>query len=86
MTSVAYRATPSGSSLRSAPSSNSRVRSALSDGRAAHVAVYRSSGSPSLDNAAVDAVYGWTFEPARKNGAPVPGRVVVPVRFSMTDR
>jgi protein TonB len=57
-----------------------------SDGRATHVSLDRSSGSPSLDTAAIDAVYAWTFEPAKDAGDPVASRVVVPVRFSLVGR
>jgi protein TonB len=56
------------------------------DGRSTQISLNRSSGSPSLDSAAVEAVYGWTFEPAQNAGVPVASRVVVPVRFSLVGR
>jgi protein TonB len=56
------------------------------DGRPADIALKQSSGHPSLDEAAIDAVRGWTFDPARAGGVAVPSHVVVPVRFSMTRR
>jgi protein TonB len=56
------------------------------DGRATEISLSRGSGSPSLDSAAVEAVYAWTFEPARNAGDPVASRVVVPVRFSLVGR
>jgi protein TonB len=56
------------------------------DGRASQISLNHSSGFPSLDGAAVDAVYAWSFEPARAGGLPVSTRVVVPVRFSLVGR
>jgi len=56
------------------------------DGRATQVSLSKSSGSPSLDSAATEAVYSWTFEPARNAGVPVASHVVVPVRFSLINR
>lgn len=56
------------------------------DGRATQVSLSRGSGSPSLDSAAIEAVYSWTFEPARNAGAPVASRAVIPVRFSLVGR
>jgi protein TonB len=53
------------------------------DGRAADVSLSRSSGFPLLDQAALEAVRRWTFEPAREGGFPVASRVDVPVRFSL---
>lgn len=53
------------------------------DGRAISVSVKRSSGFPILDNAAVQTVERWTFEPARVAGLPVTGRADVPVNFSL---
>jgi len=54
------------------------------DGRASEVTLKRSSGFPLLDEAAIRAVRGWTFEPARAAGIPVSSRVDVPVRFSLS--
>ena len=52
------------------------------DGTPAEIAVVRSSGHPSLDNAATDAVARWRFEPATDaDGAPVDQRVQVPFDF-----
>jgi protein TonB len=55
------------------------------DGRPDDVSVSRSSGYPLLDRAAVEAVRGWTFEPARAGGLPVSSPVEIPVRFSLAD-
>jgi protein TonB len=54
------------------------------DGRPSDVSLGRSSGFTLLDQAAVQAVRRWTFEPARAAGLPVSSRVEVPVRFSLS--
>lgn len=51
------------------------------DGRPARVEVVRRSGSRDLDQAAVDAVRQWTFEPAVRGGRQVEAEVQVPVTF-----
>lgn len=53
------------------------------DGTAAGVVVDRSSGHADLDEAAMEAARGWRFNPARKDGRPVAGKVRIPVRFDM---
>lgn len=52
-------------------------------GRVEGVEVERSSGTPSLDQAATRAVRRWEFEPARRGDAPVASTVTVPVRFRL---
>lgn len=52
-------------------------------GRVDGVEIERSSGSPSLDQAAMRAVLRWEFEPARRGDAPVASTVTVPVRFRL---
>ncbi|MBS7457475.1 energy transducer TonB [Coralloluteibacterium stylophorae] len=47
------------------------------------VSVARSSGSRDLDQAALEAVRGWRFEPARYQGRPVASRLQVPLSFSL---
>ena len=47
------------------------------------VAVQQSSGHTTLDEAAVTAVRGWKFAPAREGERPVAARVEVPVRFRL---
>lgn len=48
------------------------------------VEVGQRSGSRDLDRAAVEAVSGWRFEPARDAaGNPVPGRLSVPIDFKL---
>src|SRR5690606_19355966 len=53
------------------------------DGRPGNIEVARRSGSSDLDRAAVEAVRGWTFEPAIRNGEPVASSVQVPVEFRL---
>ncbi len=46
--------------------------------------VVASSGYPSLDKAAVQAVKSTRFLPARKNGRTVASSIIIPVRFKLT--
>lgn len=52
-------------------------------GRVDGVEIERSSGSPSLDQAATRAVRRWEFEPARRGDTPFASTVTVPVRFRL---
>ena len=55
------------------------------DGRPTHVSLFRSSGHPVLDQAAIDKVRGeWTFEPERASGVPVASQAIVPVRWTLS--
>jgi protein TonB len=47
------------------------------------VAVHATSGSASLDDAALTTVQTWRFEPARRRGTAVAHEVLVPVRFTI---
>ena len=47
------------------------------------VAVARTSGAPVLDEAALKAVQGWKFVPARRGNTPVAHVVDVPIRFQL---
>jgi protein TonB len=55
------------------------------DGRPQEVTVGESSGESALDNAAMDAVRTWRFEPAKHNGVPVRAWAVIPVEFKLID-
>jgi periplasmic protein TonB len=62
------------------------VRVAVSaQGSPAEVAVSATSGHPSLDAAAVEAVRKWRFVPATQGGRPVPSVAEVPIRFLLED-
>ncbi len=52
-------------------------------GMAAGVSLAASSGSASLDAAALAAVREWRFVPATRNGRPVPATAEVPVQFRL---
>lgn len=55
-----------------------------SDGHTSSVHIKRSSGIPNLNQAALNAVRRWTFEPAHLiGGLPVASTVDVPLRFSL---
>jgi protein TonB len=56
-----------------------RVRIAA-DGSIVLASIYRSSGVPSLDQAALNAVRRWRFAPAESASAPV-RQIAVPIRF-----
>ncbi|AGA34114.1 Ferric siderophore transport system, periplasmic binding protein TonB [Thioalkalivibrio nitratireducens DSM 14787] len=53
------------------------------DGRPVSWRVEKSSGHERLDNAALAAVEGWRFEPARRGTRPVAGSVIVPMEFRL---
>lgn len=52
-------------------------------GEPGSVDLVQSSGSRSLDRAAVDAVRRWRFDPAIRNGRPADGVVQVPITFHL---
>lgn len=54
------------------------------DGLPRQVNLASSSGSPRLDEAALDAVRRWRFVPARKGSTAVPAQVLVPIVFGLT--
>jgi protein TonB len=53
------------------------------EGRAIGISVQRSSGRDVLDQAAVEAVRGWSFVPSRQGGAAIAGWVTVPIVFRL---
>jgi len=54
-------------------------------GHAATVVLKQSSGFPLLDDAALNAVRKWEFQPARIGSMAVESEIEVPVRFKLTD-
>lgn len=56
------------------------------EGRAATVAVLRSSGFSDLDQSAAEAVRGWRFIAATRGGRAIPGVAEVPVAFTLADQ
>ncbi|MFH1869847.1 MAG: TonB family protein [Pseudomonadota bacterium] len=55
------------------------------DGRAAEVQLHSSSGSPRLDQSALDTVRRWQFVPARLGPTPTAAWVLVPIAFTLKD-
>lgn len=55
------------------------------DGRAAEVQLHTSSGSPRLDQSALDTVRRWKFVPARLGQTPTAAWVLVPIAFTLKD-
>ena len=52
-------------------------------GNPQQIEIFRSSGYPRLDQAALDTVKQWRFIPARQGDQPVPAWVIVPIQFSL---
>jgi periplasmic protein TonB len=55
------------------------------DGRPVEIEVEKSSRSRLLDQAAVQAVRQWVFNPGMKDGKQVQSWVLVPIKFSLSD-
>lgn len=55
----------------------------LPSGTADGVEIKRSSGSPRLDNAALEAVRKWRFVPAKQGGQAIAAWVQIPINFSL---
>ena len=55
----------------------------LADGRIGDVLVEHSAGHPDLDQAAMEAVRRWRFEPARRGADAVAMWVLLPVEFRL---
>lgn len=55
------------------------------DGRVQEVTIGKSAGEAALDEAAMEAVRYWRFEPAKRDGVPVRAWAVVPIEFKLID-
>lgn len=55
------------------------------DGSAVEVTVQKSSGSRLLDQAAIEAVKTWKFNPGSKGGKPAQGYALVPIDFNLNE-
>jgi protein TonB len=55
------------------------------DGTPQEVTVQKSSGSRLLDQAAIEAVKNWKFNPGSKGGRPAPGYALVPIDFHLSE-
>ena len=58
----------------------------LQNGSAGRIEIRRSSGHELLDQAAIEAVGGWRFDPARVAGEPITAWAEVPISFRLTER
>jgi periplasmic protein TonB len=52
-------------------------------GKALQVQLFKSSGFSRLDEAALDAVKGWNFVPAKQGDQSIEGWVIVPISFKL---
>jgi protein TonB len=57
----------------------------LPEGRADEIHIHAASGSPRLDQAALDAVRRWRFVPARQGGSAIAAWVLVPIVFTLKE-
>jgi TonB family protein len=63
------------------------VRVTISErGRVAGAKIEKSNGSPAFEKAALEAVHGWVFEPAKRDGKPIACQIVIPFRFHLRPR
>lgn len=68
------------------PSATVRLRLSVDEnGDVTEATILTSSGSRELDDAALDAVGQWKYEPAVKNGRSAPGVVIEKVKFTQQD-
>ncbi len=59
-----------------------RVR-VLASGRVGGVSLLKTSGHSVLDDAAIEGVKSWVFEPSTQGGKPVDGWATVPMTFTL---
>jgi protein TonB len=55
----------------------------LANGQVGSAEIKQSSGTPLLDEAALNAVKAWTFAPAKRGSTPVDGWATVPIDFKL---
>ncbi|WP_439579519.1 energy transducer TonB, partial [Elioraea sp.] len=55
------------------------------EGVPALVEILHSSGYALLDRAAIEAMWQWRFDPARRGGVPVEERIAIPITFRIVD-
>ncbi len=55
----------------------------LPDGLVGEIKLKRTSGHPRLDQAALEAVKRWKYQPARRGNVPIPYWYVQPIDFSL---
>lgn len=55
----------------------------LESGNVGKIEIEKSSGYEMLDNSALKAVKEWVFTPGKRNGAPIPSWVTVPIKFQL---
>lgn len=55
----------------------------LATGKIGEIQIEESASHPALDQAAVDAVRRWRFEPGKENGRPVDLWVLIPLEFKL---
>lgn len=55
------------------------------EGVPSQVEIVRSSGHALLDRSAIEAMWQWRFDPARRGGVPVEERVAIPITFRIVD-
>jgi len=55
------------------------------DGRLRNLKIIKSSESEILDRAAVNAISEWSFIPAKKAGAAIISKIIIPINFKLND-
>lgn len=55
------------------------------NGKPQEITISKSSGDSALDRAAMEAIEGWEFNPATRNGLPIRAWVIVPVAFTLIE-